>query len=373
MNDKRLLIVGGGIAGMSLAIRMRERGWGVDLIESDPQWRVYGAGISITGPTFRAFKRLGVLDELKAGGYPSEFGIRICIPSGQVVAEVPTPPIEPGMPVQGGIMRPVLHSILSNRTRKAGANVRLGVTMSEWTEADGQVSVKTSDGRDETYPLVVVADGALSKTREQLFPDAPKPKYTGQYCWRLVADRPPEIDRCHFYLAHPITAGLMPTSATQMYMFLLEPEPQKTRIAPEDQWKRLKELMAPFGGILGAIRDRLSEQSEVNVRPLEAVLVPLPWHRGRVAMIGDAVHATTPHLASGAGIAVEDALLLSDYLADEPDIGRALDSFEARRWERCRMVVENSVAIGQMELDHASPEKLRGLMAQSEIALRADI
>ena len=373
MSEQSLLIVGGGIAGMSLAIRMRERGWKVDLIEIDPQWRVYGAGISITGPTFRAFKRLGLLDELSSRGYPSEFGVRICIPSGQAIAEVPTPPIEPGLPVQGGIMRPVLHSILSNRTRAVGTDLRLGVTMTEWTEREDKVSVHTSDGQQRQYSLVVVADGALSKTRERLFPDAPKPKYTGQYCWRLVADRPAEIDRCHFYLAHPITAGLMPTSETQMYMFLLSPEPQKVRLAEGTQWQRLKELMAPFGGILGRLRDQLSDSSIVNVRPLEAVLVPRPWHRGRVAMIGDAVHATTPHLASGAGIAVEDALVLSDFLATESDIGRALEAFEERRWERCRMVVENSVAIGEMELNHASPEKLRALMAASEGALRADV
>lgn len=374
MSERSLLVVGGGIAGMSLAIRMRERGWKVDLIESDPQWRVYGAGISITGPTFRAFKRLGLLDELKANGYPSEFGVRICIPSGQAVADIPTPPIEPGLPVQGGIMRPVLHSILSNRTRAVGTDVRLGVTMTEWSEdAAGNVVVRTSDGQQRTYSLVVVADGALSKTRERLFPGAPKPKYTGQYCWRLVADRPPQIDRCHFYLAHPITAGLMPTSPTQMYMFLLSPEPEKVRVAQEDQWQRLKRLMAPFGGILGKLRDELSSESVINVRPLEAVLVPRPWHRGHVAMIGDAVHATTPHLASGAGIAVEDALVLSDYLASEVDIGTALDCFAERRWERCRMVVENSVAIGEMELNHASPDDLKALMGRSEAALRADI
>jgi 2-polyprenyl-6-methoxyphenol hydroxylase-like FAD-dependent oxidoreductase len=170
MSEQSLLVVGGGIAGMSLAIRMRERGWKVDLVESDPQWRVYGAGISITGPTFRAFKRLGLLNELNSGGYPSEFGLRICIPSGQAVAEVPTPAIEPGLPVQGGIMRPVLHSILSNRTRAVGTDVRLGVTMTEWTEKDDKVSVRTSDGQQRQYSLVVVTDGALSKTRERLFP-----------------------------------------------------------------------------------------------------------------------------------------------------------------------------------------------------------
>jgi 2-polyprenyl-6-methoxyphenol hydroxylase-like FAD-dependent oxidoreductase len=373
MANHNLLVVGGGIAGMSLAIRMRERGWGVDLIEIDPDWRVYGAGISITGPTYRAFKRLGLVEELKRQGYPCDFGVRICTPTGQVVAEVPTLPLEPGLPTQGGIMRPVLHSILSARTRAVGTDIRLGVAMTAWSDSGGEVAAVTSDGQRRSYSLVVVADGALSKTREQLFPGAPRPRYTGQYCWRLSADRAASIDRCHFYMAGPITAGLMPTSASQMYMFLLQPEPNQGRIAQDQQWRRLRDIMAPFAGVLGGLREGLDENSPVNVRPLHAILLPRPWHRGRVAMIGDAVHATTPHLASGAGIAVEDALVLSEILEAETDIERALDRFEARRWERCRMVVENSVEIGQMELTHASPDKLKALMAESETALRTEI
>jgi 2-polyprenyl-6-methoxyphenol hydroxylase-like FAD-dependent oxidoreductase len=372
MAAAQLLVVGGGIGGMSLAIRMRERGWQVDLVEQDPQWRVYGAGISITGPTFRAFKRLGLLDELIARGFPSDHAVRICNPVGQVVAEVPTAALETGLPAQGGIMRPVLHSILSARTRAVGVGVRLGVMMSAWHESANRVTVTTSDGEARSYDLVVAADGAYSATRAQLFPAAPPPRYTGQYCWRLVAERAPEIDRCHFYMAGPITAGLMPTSATQMYMFLLQPEPVKLRIDEASQWQRLQGLMAPFGGPLARLRDGLSAQSVINCRPLEAILLPRPWHRGRVALLGDATHATTPHLASGAGIAVEDALVLSEILAVEPDIERALTRFEERRWERCRMVVENSVEIGQLELQHGSPERLKALMAESAQLLRAE-
>ena len=372
MADRQMLIVGGGIGGMSLAIRMRELGWRVDLVEIDPEWRVYGAGISITGPTFRAFKRLGLLDELTARGFPSDHGVRICNPAGQVMIEVPTPIIEPGLPAQGGIMRPVLHAILSARTRAVGTNVRLGVTMSSWQDDGKRVTVTTTDGDTRSYDLVVVAEGVFSQTRGRLFPQAPAPKYTGQYCWRLVAERLPEIDRCYFYMAGPITAGLMPTSATQMYMFLLQPEPVKLRIDETTQWQRLQQLMAPFGGVLGELRAGLSADSIINCRPLDAVLLPRPWHRGRIALIGDAAHATTPHLASGAGIAVEDSLVLSEILAAEADIGRALDRFEERRWERCRMVVENSIAIGQLEQQHGSPEKLKALMAESADLLRAE-
>ena len=372
MGDRSLLIVGGGFAGMSLAIRMREIGWKVDLVEIDPEWRVYGAGISITGPTYRASKRLGIADELIARGYASHQGVRICTPGGEVVAEMPAAPIEPGLPTGGGIMRPVMHEILSARTRASGTNVRLGVTLESYSESRGQIQVETSDGRTARYSLVVAADGAFSKTRNLVFPGAPPPTYTGQYCWRLVAERHPDIKGVHFYMAGSITAGVMPTSAAQMYMFLLQAEPHKVRIDETTQWQRLKELMAPFSGLLGTLRDGLSASSPIICRPLDAILLPRPWHRGRILLIGDAVHATTPHLASGAGIAIEDALVLSKELAGD-DIERAIVRFEERRWERCRLVVENSVRIGHMEQTHADPATLQKLMAESEAALRADI
>jgi 2-polyprenyl-6-methoxyphenol hydroxylase-like FAD-dependent oxidoreductase len=373
LNKNNVLIVGGGFAGMSLAIRMRELGWPVDLVEIDPEWRVYGAGISITAATYRASKRLGIVDELIAKGYGSHKGVYICAPNGHVVAVLPAFPIEPGLPTAGGIMRPVMQEILARRTRAAGTNVRLGVTLKSYTETSDTVHVETTDGKTASYSLVVAADGAFSKMRQLVFPAAPVPRYTGQYCWRLVADRPAEIDGCYFYLAGDVTAGVMPTSATQMYMFLLQPEPAKVRIDEATQWQRLKELMAPFSGLLGTLRDNLNAQSPIIARPLEAILLPRPWYRGRVLLIGDAVHATTPHLASGAGISIEDALVLSEELARAGTIDAALARFEARRWERCRLVVENSVRIGQMEQTHADPGALKALMAESEAALRQEI
>jgi 2-polyprenyl-6-methoxyphenol hydroxylase-like FAD-dependent oxidoreductase len=373
MTDRKLLIVGGGFAGMALAIRMREIGWGVDLVEIDPEWRVYGAGITITAPTYRASKRLGIAEELVAGGYASHQGARICTPSGQLVVQMPANPIEPGVPSAVGIMRPVLHDILSRRTRAAGTKVRLGVTLKSHSPTRDGIRVETSDGSTANYALVVAADGAFSKMRSLVFPEAPAPEYTGQYCWRLVAERAPEITGVHFYMAGSVTAGVMPTSATQMYMFLLQAEPRKVRIDETTQWQRLKQLMAPFSELLGAMRDGLSAESSIICRPLDAILLPRPWHRGRVLLIGDAVHATTPHLASGAGIAIEDALVLSEELAAGTDIERALTRFEERRWERCRLVVQNSVRIGHMEQTHADPGALQTLMAESEAALRQDI
>ena len=372
-STKNLLIVGGGIAGMSLAIRMRALGWAVDIVELDPNWRVYGAGISVTAPTYRAFKRLGVLEDVVARGYASFESLRMCDADGRVLSSPPMPVLEPGLPTHGGIMRPVLHTILSDRTRASGAQVRLGVTIERFTDTGSSVRVLTTDGATRDYDLMVGADGVFSKTRGQIFPEAPKPRYTGQYCWRMVAERPPEHTVCHMYSTGNLMAGAMPTSPTQMYMFLLSTESPTLRLDPVTQWQKLKQLMAPFGGLPGKLRDGIDAQSAIIARPLESILLPLPWHRGRVALIGDAAHATTPHLASGAGISVEDALVLSELLGTSSSIETALQLFEARRWERCRMVVENSVRIGELEQSHADHAQMGAIMVQSLLALRVDI
>lgn len=370
----KLLIIGGGIAGMSLAVFMRRIGWQADLIEADPEWRVYGAGISITGPTFRALDQLGLTDALRREGHCSDSGdVIICAPDGTILHHSPNPPIAPGMPSTGGIMRPALHRLLSDLTRESGAEIRLGVTAKTFTQTEEGVGVTTSDGETRRYDLVVGADGVNSQTRALLFPDAPKPTYTGQYCWRVALDRLPEIDRATFFMAGEVTAGLVPVSETGMYMWLLEPVAAREHIDPATQHLRLAKIMQRFGGPLAKVRDGLSARSPIIVRPLEALLLPRPWHVGRILLIGDAAHATTPHLASGAGIATEDALVLSRILAATADIPAALQAFTERRWERCKLVVENSVEIGRMQQGSGSPQQLNALMAQSMAALRADL
>src|SRR6185436_21167558 len=99
---------------------------------------------------------------------------------------------------------------------------------------------------------------------------------------------------------------------------------------------------------------QLNSSARINYRPLERLMLPAPWHRGRVMVIGDAAHATTPHLASGAGLAVEDALVLAELLRSGETLEVVLQQFIVRRYERCRMVVENSVRLGEMEMRLAS-------------------
>ena len=119
-----VLVVGGGIGGMATAIMLARHGVVADLIDIDPEWRVYGAGISISGPTFRAFATLGVMDQIRAEGFISK-GLKLARADGTVFAEFPAEGGHSG----GGIMRPILHRLLSDRVRAAGTHIRLGVTL----------------------------------------------------------------------------------------------------------------------------------------------------------------------------------------------------------------------------------------------------
>ena len=135
----------------------------------------------------------------------------------------------------------------------------------------------------------------------------------------------------------------------------------------------LRELLGGFGGIAGRVRDELGPASNIVYRPLANFLLPDPWYRGRVLLIGDAAHATTPHLAGGAMMAVEDALVLGELLDADPSIEAILPAFMARRFERCRLVVENSAELGRYELTGVSIEKHADLQARSWQALAAPI
>ncbi len=370
-----ILIIGGGFSGMSAAISLRRDGHLVDLVEIDAGWRSYGAGISLGGATLRAFRTLGILDQFLAQGNASD-GVDIHMATGQKVASLATPRIAgPEVPGGGAIMRPVLAKILADATRASGTTVHLGCSFSAIEQDAEGVEVAFTDGRRIRYDLVIGADGLYSKVREAVFPDAPKPRYVGQAVWRAVLPRPPEIRNATMWLGPKIKVGVNPVSKEQMYMFVTEDRAVNAHVEQAQFASILRELLAPFPTpLLQQLREQLQAQgTQIVFRPLESLLLPQPWHQGRVVLIGDAVHATTPHLASGACIGVEDAIVLAQELGAHADVASAITAFEARRWERCRMVVENSGRLADIEIAGGDKQEHANLMRDSLMALAQPI
>lgn len=356
------LVVGGGIGGMATAISLAERGVKVELIDLDPEWRVYGAGITITGPTLRAYRHLDMVERIRTEGAVTNRS-RIRLFDGTILRELEEPAIEEGLPATGGIMRPVLHRIMQDRIRKLDLPVRLGLTVTRLETVGDGVDVTFSDGTTGRYDLVIGADSVASGVRDLAFPHMAPPAPTGQGCWRISMRKPPELDCGEFYFGHANPGGITICGEDAIYMFLLTPhEPRESHMTDEELFETLKAHLAPFGSNAGWIRDNMTRDDWINYRPLAAALQPRPWYNGRVVLLGDAVHATTPHLASGAGMAVESGIVLAQELARTDDTLAALAAYEERRFDRCRDVVETSIAIGKLQLEHGRPDQIAGLI-----------
>ncbi len=356
------LIVGGGIGGMAAAISLARSGVSVELIDIDPDWRVFGAGVTITGPTLRAYKRLGMVDDIAEKGAITN-GSSIFHFNGTHLRELDEPAIEEGLPATGGIMRPVLHHLMQERIRDLDISVRLGLTVNKIENVADGVDVVFSDGSDGRYDLVIGADSIDSTVRDQCFPHMSRPERTGQGCWRISIHRPPDLERGNMFFGHKHPAGITPCGDDAVYMWMLTPHVRREKHFDEEElFANLKANLADFGGNAGWIRDNMTREHWINYRPLEAKIQPRPWSDGRVVLLGDAVHATTPHMASGAGMAVESAIVLAEELAKADSALDALQAYEDRRFDRCKDVVDSSISIGQLQLDGADPAEIGKVM-----------
>lgn len=348
MQGSKILVIGGGIGGLTAAIALLQRGFAVDLIERDPRWSVYGVGIIQQSNVVRAMKQLGLLDAYIGAGFGFDF-VDVYVPGGRHVAHIPAPRLVEGYPANLGIGRPALHRVLCDTVQKLGAVVRLGITAETFDETPHGISVGFSDAAAADYDFVVGADGLYSHTRGLLFPDAPKPVMAGQSVWRHNFPRPEGMDTLHVYEG-PTGAGLVPLSQTEMYMFVTSAEPGDVHYPVQGIAAKMRERVAGIAGPVAALAEQITEDAAVVYRPLETLFLDGAWHRGRVVLLGDAVHATTPHLGQGAGMAIEDAIVLAEEVSRAETTDAAFTAYHARRVDRCRYIVDASLGICRAQL-----------------------
>src|SRR5260221_13557354 len=351
-NVGKVLIVGGGIGGLSTAIALRRVGIAVDLVEIQPRLTVYGVGIIQHGNVVREMARLGLLDKYLDRAFAFEDVVQYNV-NGDFVARVTGHRLAgANYPANVGISRLELHKVLLASARELGADLRFGLTVDLLEQPAAQVDVRFTDGSQEFYHLVVGADGAHWKLRGMVFGDDLKPRYTGQSVWRHNFARAPEIDHLATFAGPHANAGLCPLADNLMYIFLTSSEPSNPRMPLERLPEMFRARLAPFGGIVARLRDQIVAPAQVVYRPLETIFLPSPWYRGQVLLIGDAAHTTTPHLGQGAGMAIEDAVVLAELLQADLALESVLERFMERRFERCKFVVESSILIGEWEMQN---------------------
>jgi 2-polyprenyl-6-methoxyphenol hydroxylase-like FAD-dependent oxidoreductase len=350
------LVVGAGMAGLTLAVALKRAGIDCDIVEIREHLSEPGTGISLQGPALRALQAVGLADACIKRGFGYSY-FKACDAQGNVTGTVDLPRLlGPEYPATVGIMRHWVHEVLAEELERLGVTVRLATAIASLAQDDNGVDIVFSDGRRARYGLVVGADGANSTVREMILGTQHQPRYTGQMNWRATVSRPPEVQGRYSYFGPTNKSGFNPISQTQMYIYALQNEPVRPRWPDEELPGRLRALLSEFGGALARARDEIVSAEQIICRPTFSLILPPPWHRGRVVLIGDAAHATTPQLASGASIAIEDAVVLARLLGSGGAVDEVLTDFTARRYERCKMVVENSERLGEWEKRPGSPD-----------------
>jgi 2-polyprenyl-6-methoxyphenol hydroxylase-like FAD-dependent oxidoreductase len=371
MTGNTILIVGGGIAGLTAAAAFAQKGLDVVLIERKPALADEGGvGLTLVANALRALDEIGVADQCVAQGMPAD-SLAMCKPDGTVLIDSPLPRIGgPHLPGGVGISRAAFHAILVDAARKTGVEIRCGLTVAGWQDG---LDVRFSDGSQGRFAMMVAADGLYSTTRARLYPDC-HPQPTGQAVWRADCVRPAGVDRSHIHLGgkHGVV-GICPIASDRAYLYIVENAPGVQHLDPTTLHVRMRNELAGYGGHVATLASQLDDPARVSYRPLEWLLAPVPWGRDRVVLIGDAAHANPPVLAQGAAMGIEDAVVLAQEFAIDQSPDAAIGRFGRRRYERVKHVVEASCQLAKWEVDHTPGVDVPGVMRAAAVQLAEPI
>ena len=364
------LIVGGGIAGLAAAISLAKAGVQCDVVE----WAAapLGASLALSGRAAEALDELGIYEECYEDGTPFTADSRAGSMSdaqGRLISPGPERPTWPGAKTAIAVYRPALLQTMRDAAVREGVTIKQGTTTETFDLSGEKTLVTFKDGTRGSYDLIVGADGIASRTRELFFPEAPKPAYSGQMSIRWMAPGPAVPDEGWF--AGPLgRVGFYYLPQGMVYV-------AAAFSAPEGTWLEGKELYDFYTRLLDTftaapmveLRRRLTPDSKLICRPYDWVLVPKPWHKGRVLLIGDAAHATTSNMGMGGGMALEDGAVLGQCVASASTLEEALCEFMDRRYERVRLVVETSVALSRLDQARAPRSESMALFKSAFEAL----
>lgn len=339
---ERILIVGGGIAGLTLATALHQQRLGAELVERSPIWQVTGAGIAVQPNGIRVLHALGLGSAIEHVGTVIR-SWDFCDQLGEVLCETDLQALWGEVGPFIGVARTQLQQVLL--AGAADISSRLGTSVLSLTQDEQRVRVEFSDGDTRDYDLVVGADGIASTVR-RLTLGVEKPVYAGQMTWRSLAPiRPRSLTKLQFLLGEGCFFGLCPVGNGHTYGFG-NVTVLRFHDAVQGRLARLRERFAAFGGIVQDYLAALSSDEQIHCSAVEWV-EHVAWYTGRVVLIGDAAHASSPMMGQGGCMAMEDACVLAEVLRDAASIESALDTYVARRRPRVEWVQQHSRAVAE--------------------------
>ncbi len=353
MKRKKILIVGGGISGLTTAALLEKQGIRPVIVERDKNWERTGFGITIMPPGFRILKELGLDEEIRTLGTTPRYA-EFRAPDGHILNKIAM-----GKACIGFITLPrealqkKLLALLETTT------FFMGTTVKQITEGSDGVTVCLSDNSKHTFDLVIGADGVNSKIRQLMFPGY-KPTYTGSAIWTFYMPHnvpPPDPFATSFISGNKRLLGIFPFNSTAAvsYCALIGPS---TNLKNIDLAADAKELTFMGKDILSKV-----DSKAVFSRHLRQVKLQ-SWHAGRVVLIGDAAHAMMPSTAMAVAMGMSDAMtLVREIVKYEPaQLPLAAAAYEKERRRRVTYVQKEADIVWKLLVLNKLPVWLKNAL-----------
>lgn len=333
-----IAVAGAGMGGLVLALALQQRGLDVVVLEEADEVRSAGAGISLWPNALAALDVVGVGDLVRGVGHPTVAG-GILLADGERAATFSGPAFEralggPLVCVDRGALVAALAAALDPGTVRTGSGV-VGVDAD-----DGGVAVRLAGGATVEAAALVGADGFRSVVARELAGPLPQ-SYSGYAAWRSVADM--AIDPGggmwgQFVGGHEVGWVTLPGERTYWFATAILPEAAEL---PGGDAAYVRSMLAgcpaPVQELLRATEPERLVRTDIVDRAM-----PPRWHRGRVAVMGDAAHPMRPHLGQGGCQAMEDAAVLAQSLAAGGNPAEAFRRYASVRMRRARLVTRLS-------------------------------
>ncbi|HEV3011463.1 MAG TPA: FAD-dependent monooxygenase [Burkholderiales bacterium] len=321
----KVMIIGGGIGGLSVARELALRGIKAEVVERAPQLNPVGAGIIMNPNAMRVLERNGLADQVRRDSWPY-LTRETRDQHGRLLAMRDYRPLyESGKLAQGALVHRAHLLDVLYRSLPPGT-VRFGVSIK---------SIKSADA-----DLVIGADGIHSQVRREVFGDT-APQYMGYRSHRLIMENVAGVRCFTEYLGRGQRIGLVPIGEKRLYVWTTYNSPQQKR-SPADIPRQFAQFTDPG---LQRVFAALPPPSDIITTEIEELWLE-DWTRGRTVLLGDAVHAITPNIGQGAGMAMEDAAVLAEELAGGGKIEDALANYVRRRKPRVETVMWISREVG---------------------------
>lgn len=348
---QRAILIGGGIGGLTAAVALRKAGVQVTVYEQAEKLARIGAGLTLWNNATYVYKYLGLEEQIESAGVILRFS-EIREQDGKRIARNETEKFQEKMGTPAlGIHRADLQDILQAALPSDGICLRKKLIRIE--QDSHQVNAFFEDGSRDESELLIGADGIHSAVREQLFPGVSL-RYAGYTAWRGIApvsEGASEValtpgTACEFW-GQGARFGMLWVNPREVYWFatrntkaglVYEPDTQKALLL-----KWFGHWQAPIEELIALTPvDQILHNDILDIPPFRS------WKQGRVVLLGDAAHATTPNMGQGACQAIESGIVLAEQIQNTTDLEEALTRYESIRFPRTKWINQTSWQIGQV-------------------------